>query len=54
MMFEWEVLDIGLDILFFLQNGTPVDTRDKYFKTPLMAAAAAGNFEITKYLLSLG
>uniref|UniRef100_H2YH15 Uncharacterized protein n=1 Tax=Ciona savignyi TaxID=51511 RepID=H2YH15_CIOSA len=34
--------------------GTDVDTRDKYFKTPLMIACAEGNLELTKYFLSQG
>ena len=38
----------------FSQTGTEVDTRDKYFKTPLMAAAAEGNLKLTKYLLLKG
>ncbi|XP_076801547.1 ankyrin repeat and EF-hand domain-containing protein 1-like isoform X1 [Clavelina lepadiformis] len=36
------------------ETGTEIDTRDKYFKTPLMAASAEGNLELTKFLLSLG
>nr|XP_009858292.1 ankyrin repeat and EF-hand domain-containing protein 1 [Ciona intestinalis] len=36
------------------ETGTDIDTRDKYFKTPLMAACAEGNLELTKYLLSRG
>nr|CAB3221664.1 ankyrin repeat and EF-hand domain-containing protein 1 [Phallusia mammillata] len=36
------------------ETGTEVDTRDKYFKTPLMAACAEGDIELTNYLLSAG
>lgn len=36
------------------QNGTSVDTRDKYYKTPLMIACANGNFEMAKFLLDNG
>ena len=36
------------------QSGVEVDTRDKYFKTPLMASCAEGNITLTNYLLSLG
>ncbi|CAH1262016.1 ANKEF1 [Branchiostoma lanceolatum] len=36
------------------QNNYPIDTRDKYFKTPLMCAAAHGHIEITKYLIEMG
>lgn len=35
-------------------HGTPVDTMDKYFKTPLMVSAAYGNFTVVKYLVELG
>jgi len=31
-----------------------VDTRDKFFKTPLMSACAAGNFNMVVYLLNEG
>ena len=34
-----------------IEKGTPVDTKDKYFKTPLMIACALGNTEIVKMLL---
>ena len=36
------------------QRGTPVDTRDKYFKTPLMVAAAAGNEKMVHFLIENG
>lgn len=34
-----------------IEKGTAVDTKDKYFKTPLMIACALGNVEIVKMLL---
>ena len=34
-----------------LDRGHPVDVRDKFYKTPLMAAASAGNLEIVQLLL---
>ncbi|XP_074648459.1 ankyrin repeat and EF-hand domain-containing protein 1-like isoform X2 [Tubulanus polymorphus] len=36
------------------QRGTPVDTRDKYYKTPLMAACSNSNIEVVRYLLNQG
>ncbi|XP_014775602.1 ankyrin repeat and EF-hand domain-containing protein 1 [Octopus bimaculoides] len=33
------------------EQGTPVDTKDKYFKTPLMVAASQGNVDLVKMLL---
>lgn len=33
------------------EQGTPVDTKDKYFKTPLMIAASQGNIDMVKMLL---
>lgn len=36
------------------QRGTHPDTRDKYYKTPLMVAAAAGNITMVKFLLEHG
>ena len=35
-------------------HGTPVDQRDKYYKTPLMASCAHGNIEMAKILLDMG
>lgn len=35
-------------------RGTPADTRDKYFKTPLMVAAAAGNEKMVHFLIENG
>lgn len=34
--------------------GVPVDIRDKYYKTPLMIAAANGDLETTEFLLECG
>ena len=34
--------------------GTNVDTRDKYYKTPLMVACAYGNMDVAKYLIESG
>ncbi|NWR69964.1 ANKE1 protein, partial [Centropus unirufus] len=36
------------------EEGVPVDIKDKYYKTPLMAACASGNMEVVKYLLEKG
>lgn len=36
------------------QKGTPVDTRDKYFKTPLMVACSVGNMDMVKFLMENG
>ncbi|XP_015756266.1 PREDICTED: ankyrin repeat and EF-hand domain-containing protein 1-like [Acropora digitifera] len=35
-------------------RGVSVDQRDKYYKTPLMAACAHGNIHIASYLLQIG
>jgi hypothetical protein len=37
-----------------LANGTSIDTRDKYYKTPLMVACAGGNLEMVKFLIKNG
>lgn len=39
--------------LAFSQN-VPVDVQDRYFKTPLMTACSSGNYEVSRYLISLG
>ncbi|XP_052770216.1 ankyrin repeat and EF-hand domain-containing protein 1-like isoform X2 [Mya arenaria] len=36
------------------QRGVSADTRDKYYKTPLMVAASSGNMEMVKFLLDNG
>ncbi|KAM6082133.1 ankyrin repeat and EF-hand domain-containing protein 1 [Chlamydotis macqueenii] len=36
------------------EEGVPVDVKDKYYKTPLMAACASGNIDIVQYLLEKG
>ncbi|KAK3754399.1 hypothetical protein QZH41_011175, partial [Actinostola sp. cb2023] len=35
-------------------KGTHVDQRDKYYKTPLMAACSHGNIDMAQFLLDLG
>ncbi|CAH1792722.1 unnamed protein product [Owenia fusiformis] len=35
-------------------KGTPVDTRDKYYKTPLMIACSLGNLRVAKFLVESG
>lgn len=35
-------------------RGISVDQRDKYYKTPLMAACAHGNIDVAVYLLQIG
>lgn len=35
-------------------RGISVDQRDKYYKTPLMAACAHGNIDVARYLLHIG
>lgn len=37
-----------------IEKGSPVDVRDKYFKTPLMTAAAGGNTDMVKFLVERG
>jgi ankyrin repeat protein len=39
---------------FVILLGVPVDIRDKFYKTPLMIAAANGDLETTKFLLECG
>uniref|UniRef100_A0ABM5GNX7 Ankyrin repeat and EF-hand domain-containing protein 1 n=1 Tax=Pogona vitticeps TaxID=103695 RepID=A0ABM5GNX7_9SAUR len=36
------------------ESGVPVDMRDNFYKTPLMAACASGNIEAVKFLLEKG
>ncbi|KAM6128001.1 LOW QUALITY PROTEIN: ankyrin repeat and EF-hand domain-containing protein 1 [Pterocles gutturalis] len=36
------------------EEGVPVDIKDKYYKTPLMAACASGNINVVQYLLEKG
>ncbi|NXG46894.1 ANKE1 protein, partial [Psilopogon haemacephalus] len=36
------------------EEGVPVDIKDKYYKTPLIAACASGNREVLHYLLEKG
>ncbi|KFR11770.1 Ankyrin repeat and EF-hand domain-containing protein 1 [Opisthocomus hoazin] len=36
------------------EEGVPVDIKDKYYKTPLMAACASGNIDVVQYLLEKG
>ncbi|NXG58044.1 ANKE1 protein, partial [Hemiprocne comata] len=36
------------------EEGVPVDIKDKYYKTPLMAACASGNTDVVQYLLEKG
>ncbi|XP_041661631.1 ankyrin repeat and EF-hand domain-containing protein 1a [Cheilinus undulatus] len=35
-------------------QGVPVDVKDQYYKTPLMAACTSGNYEVAQFLLSHG
>lgn len=35
-------------------RGVPIDTRDKYYKTPLMVASAAGHIKMVQFLLENG
>lgn len=37
-----------------LEKGTPVDVRDKYYKTPLMTSCAQGNLKMAQFLLDNG
>ncbi len=41
-------------LLDAFKRGIPVDIRDKYFKTPLMIAAAKGDLETCQFLLTCG
>ncbi|NXT83680.1 ANKE1 protein, partial [Zapornia atra] len=36
------------------EEGVPVDIKDQYYKTPLMAACASGNTDVVRYLLDVG
>ncbi|XP_072188193.1 ankyrin repeat and EF-hand domain-containing protein 1 [Excalfactoria chinensis] len=36
------------------EEGVPVDIKDKYYKTPLMAACTSGNIDVVRYLLEKG
>jgi len=45
---DWDTLKHSFE------NGTEVDTRDKYYKTSLMIAAAEGNIDLVDYLLAMG
>ncbi|XP_076004848.1 ankyrin repeat and EF-hand domain-containing protein 1-like [Genypterus blacodes] len=42
----------SLDLAF--NQGVPVDIKDQFYKTPLMAACSSGNYEAVQYLLSKG
>ena len=35
-------------------KGVPVDTRDKFYKTPLMTASAVGNIKVVQFLMDNG
>lgn len=37
-----------------LARGVGIDTRDRFYKTPLMVASAVGHFEMVKYLVENG
>lgn len=37
-----------------IEKGTPVDVRDKYYKTPLITACSQGNFRMALFLLENG
>ena len=37
-----------------LAEGSSIDTSDKYFKTPLMVAAASGNIKVVQFLVENG
>lgn len=42
----------SLDLAF--SQGTHVDVKDQYCKTPLMVACSSGNYEVAQYLISQG
>lgn len=37
-----------------LSQKIPVDVKDRFYKTPLMAACASGNYEVAKFLVDNG
>lgn len=37
-----------------IEKGIPIDTRDRYYKTPLMIACANGNLKVATFLLEKG
>lgn len=37
-----------------INNGTPVNQRDKYYKTPLMIACLYGKIKVAQALINMG
>lgn len=37
-----------------INNGTPINQRDKYYKTPLMVACLYGKIKVVQALLDMG